>query len=516
MGTLKETNPSLWVKTAPPQTTFPPLAASAGDRVFDLAVVGAGITGLSTALAALEQGASVIVLEAGRICSGVTGYTTAKVTSLHGLTYAGLRKNRNEDVARLYGEANEAGLAKVREWAERHSVSCELEDRDAYTYTTDPGKLADIEAEAEVARSLGLPASFTTETELPFDVAGAVRFTGQAQFHPRLYCLGLASAISEAGGLVHERSRVVEVEPGTPCEVRTEESLVNAHHVVLATHLPFMDRGGFFAKTHPERSYAMAVQLGEGSPMPQGMYLGKDDPTRSLRTALGDRTLIVGGEGHKVGQERDTNACYERLESWAREHFAVETVEARWSAQDYVPVDGTPFIGRLLPKSNVLVATGFQKWGMTTGTVAGLMMADLAGGTESPWLEAFDSTRLKEVVTSKATYTENVDAVGDHLVGDRLRTARPAPAESLPPGEGGIVDLDGEKVAAYRSEDGQLTAVSPVCGHVGCLVSWNTAEKTWDCPCHGSRYTTAGKVIQGPSVKDLAPKSPQNKTTGGN
>ncbi|HEX7168780.1 MAG TPA: FAD-dependent oxidoreductase [Acidimicrobiales bacterium] len=512
MGSLTETNPSLWVATTTHERQYLPFAP-VGDDVpeFDVVVVGGGITGLSTALALAERGVSVAVLEAGRLCSGVSGYTTAKVTSLHGLTYAGLLSNRGEDVARAYGAANEAGLAQVARWVETYGIDCDFSRRPAFTYTTDPAKVGDIEAEVDAATRVGLPATFTTDTELPFDVRGAIRFDGQAQFHPRAYCLALAGAITRLGGHVFEDTRVLDVDPnkGEPSEVRTEHGDARASSVVLATHLPFLDRGGFFAKAHPTRSYAMAVRLREGSTMPTGMYLGKDEPTRSVRSAIDDTVLILGGEGHKVGEDPDTRKRYESLEGWAREHFAVESVEHRWSAQDYVPVDGTPFVGRLLPRSNVLVATGFQKWGMSNGTAAGLMLADVIDGKENDWLVAFDSTRVKDVITSRATYKENVNAVGGHLAGDRIETMSVPPAESLQPGEGGLVDLDGDKVAAYRSEDGTLTAVSPVCGHMGCLVAFNTAERSWDCPCHGSRYAVDGTLIQGPSVHDLDPVAPR-------
>ena len=456
MGSLHETNPSLWVETTRAADAYEPL----GDAKVsvDVVVVGAGITGLSTALACAESGATVAVLEAGRVCSGATGYTTAKVTSQHGLTYAGLRSSRGEDVARAYAEANEAGLAQVASWVERYGIECGFERRPAYTYTTESSTLADVEAEAEAAGALGLPATFTTETDLPFDVLGAVRFDNQAQLHPRLYCLALASIIDSMPGCsVHERTRVVDVDS------------LDSGHVVLATHLPFLDRGGFFAKTHPVRSYAMAVRLGGGgAPMPTGMYLGKDAVTRSLRTAMDGEVLIVGGEGHKVGQEPDTRRCYESVETWARSWFDVASVEARWSAQDYVPVDGMPFVGRLLPRSDIFVATGFAKWGMTNGTAAGMMLADAIAGRPNPWLEAFDSTRLKGPLTSRAFYVENADSVGGHLVAERVRKP-----------------------------------TAPTCRHLGCPLSLNVAEDTWDCPCHGSRYSASGEVLQGPTLADL-------------
>jgi glycine/D-amino acid oxidase-like deaminating enzyme/nitrite reductase/ring-hydroxylating ferredoxin subunit len=504
MGTLDERNPSLWVEStrgeAAATTSGPPQGS------YETVVVGAGIAGLSTALLLAERGVRVAVLEAGRVCSGVTAYTTAKVTSLHGLMYAGLVRHRGKEVASAYADANQAAIAQVAGWVQQYGIECDFTRRPAYTYTTDPARVPDIEAEVEAATALDLPVAFTNDTELPFGVQAAVRMDDQAQFHPRRYCLGLAAAITRLGGDVFEHARVTGVDDRRPCDVHVGEATVKADSVVLATHLPILDRGLFFAKTHPTRSYAIAVRLA-GSP-PRGMYLSADQPTRSVRAAEADSLLILGGEGHKVGQDPDTRRRYDALEQWARAEWGAADVVHRWSAQDYVSADGVPFVGRQLPGSRVFVATGFGKWGMTNGTAAGRILADLIGDRPNEWAGAFAAARVAGPLTSKAMYKENADAVGGHFVGDRLKTLSPPAAESLAPGEGGIVRLDGDKVAAFRHEDGSLTAVSPVCRHIGCLVSFNTAERSWDCPCHGSRYTLDGKVIQGPSVHDLEKKSP--------
>jgi nitrite reductase/ring-hydroxylating ferredoxin subunit len=356
----------------------------------------------------------------------------------------------------------------------------------------------------DAATRLGLPAAYTTTTDLPYTVAAAVRFDEQAQLHPRQYCLGLAAALDDLGGRIYEQTRVTNVKAGSPCRVVTKDDAeITAPWVVLATHVPILDRGAFFAKTWPSRSYAMALELRDNAQAPKGMHLSADTPTRSARSAMDDSLTIVGGEGHKVGQDDDTRRRYAALDQWAKQAFDVKRVVNRWSAQDNMPVDGTPFVGRQLPRSPILVATGFRKWGMTNGTAAAIVLASIIDGRPSDWLVAYDATRTRGPLTSKTLYAENVDAVAGHLIGDRMRTLRPADASTLQPGEGGIVEFDGHKVAAFRDDNGHLSAVSPICKHVGCLVSFNRAEHTWDCPCHGSRYTTDGQVIQGPSTSDL-------------
>ena len=259
MGTLHEHNPSVWVETTRDDVTF--AAAGAPSGTYDVVVVGSGITGLSTALELAERGSRVALLEAGRVCSGVTAYTTAKVTSLHGLKYDGLVRHRGKELAQAYADANQAGLARVAAWVDRYGIDCDFSRRPAYTYTTDPNRVGEIEAEVEAATALDLPVSFTNDTELPYAVAAAIRMDDQAQFHPRRYCLGLAAAFAGLGGQIFENTRVTGVNDGSPCEVHLGEDRVRAEHVVLATHLPILDRGLFFAKTHPMRSYALTARL---------------------------------------------------------------------------------------------------------------------------------------------------------------------------------------------------------------------------------------------------------------
>lgn len=511
MPTLPTPHQSLWIATTP-STAWPAL-----DRDIDVnvAVVGGGITGISVAWRLQQAGKRVAVLEAGRVAGATTGHTTAKVTSLHGLSYARLRDDAGDEAIRQYATANQAAIAEMARTVEAEEIDCDFHRAAAYTFTTDASKVSEIEAEVEAAKTAGLPASFTTETELPFDVAGAIRVEDQAMFHPRSYCLALAERIDGAGSRIFEGTRVIDVSTtDNRCDVVTTGGRVRADHVVLATQIPFLDRGGFFARTSPSRSYALAARI-EG-PLPEGMYLGAGEDGHSVRPYRGESGdyVIIGGEGHKVGHDDDTRRRYDALEAWARETYQVTGIPYSWSAQDYMPVDGVPYIGKLTPMSDrIFVATGFKKWGMTTGVIAAMLIDDAIHGRENAWHPVFDSTRLDVSRSAKAFIRENMD-VATRFVWDRLSRPQAAPVDSLAPDSGGIVDIDGVSAAAYRDADGRLHVVSPSCAHMGCTLSWNTAERTWDCPCHGSRFNVDGNVIQGPSVRDLERPEIPSDTTG--
>jgi glycine/D-amino acid oxidase-like deaminating enzyme/nitrite reductase/ring-hydroxylating ferredoxin subunit len=489
---------SLWIATSS-TTSFPRLD---GDVDVDVAVVGAGITGITCALLFKRAGKRVALLEMRRVAGGASGYTTAKLTSGHRLIYTALEAKFGPEGARLYAEANEAAIALIESLVTEYGIECDLERKPNYVYAEGSEGARQVQEEAAAARRAGLPASVVTETSLPFPVRAAVFLPDQAQFHPRKYLLALTDGIAGGGSHVFEETRALDVIQGRPCVVETDRGRVLAGDVVLATHLPFEDKGFYFAKAYPNRSYAVAAPLEDGAP--EGMFINVEEPVRSVRTARSSegRYLIVGGEGHKPGEEEDTRRCYSRLEGWARERFGVERIAFRWSAQDFASVDRVPFVGPLLPGgSHVWVATAYGKWGMTNGTAAATVLADRLAGRESPSISFFDSTRLGSVLT-KELVTENAGALR-HLLGDRFSLPGVEALERLSPGEGVVARIDGRNRAISKTDGGDLLAVSAACTHMGCLVAWNTAERTWDCPCHGSRYLPDGTVIEGPAVKDL-------------
>ena len=494
-------NTSYWVETAPP-SEFTQLTS---DVSVDACVIGGGIVGITTAVLLKRAGKRVALLEMDRVLRGTTGYTTAKVTSGHSVIYSELEKKHGRDTARLYAQANEAGLAKIRELAE--GIDCDLETKANYVYSETAEELDSITKEVEAAQRAGLPASFVTETDLPYPVAGAVRQENQAQFHPLKYLDPLAKEIAGEGSFVFDRTTATDVDEGAPCCVRTEHGSVSCEHVVVATNYPFLDRGLFFARVHPKRSYCVSGPVPDDK-LVDGMYISTDEPTRSVRTIRdGDRTImLIGGEGHNVGQEEDTEKRYRNLEDWARERFGMTQFTHRWSTQDGSPVDDIPYVGTLRRTSERLfVATGFKKWGMTNGTTAGMLLSDLILGRENPYERLYDPHRLTVGASASSFVEENVK-VGAKFVGDRVAHPQRGAAEDLGPGDAAVIGTGTNQIAAYRDESGTLHAVSAVCTHLGCIVNWNPAEKTWDCPCHGSRFGFEGKVIQGPAVKDLEKK----------
>jgi glycine/D-amino acid oxidase-like deaminating enzyme/nitrite reductase/ring-hydroxylating ferredoxin subunit len=491
---------SYWVDSTS-ASSFPTLSH---DHVIDVAIVGGGIAGLTAAQLLKKAGKTVAVIDSKKIAAGCSGYTTAKVTSLHQLIYADLVRNLGLEQAQIYAESNQAALEHVAKLVEEEQIDCDFSRRCAYTFTESEQGLKDIEAEVEAALKLGLPASFVRETSLPFAIAGAVKFENQAQFHPRKYLLHLAHTIQGDGSFVFEDSRVLEVEEEeTACRVVTAQGVVTAQDVLVTTHLPILDSGLFFAKTYPKRSYIVGAKI-EAEQDPEGMFIGSGTGYFSIRTTPSPDglLLLVGGGGHKVGEVAHTEDQYQKVEDFAHERFGIESFDYRWSNQDLVSFDKVPYIGQLTPLDlHIYIATGFSLWGMTNGTLSGMLLADRILGIKNPWVKLYDSMRVTPFATP--TGIKQTISVGMHWLGDRLKGTDASDLSQVAPGTGELLTINGEKVAAHRDNQGVMHTVSAVCPHLGCIVAWNSAEKSWDCPCHGSRFDCDGAVLDGPSVKDL-------------
>lgn len=494
---------SFWIASTP-DTNFPALTK---DIIVDVAIIGAGIAGLTAAILLKRAGKTVVVIESNQIVTGVSGHTTAKVTALHQLVYADLIQNIGEEKTRLYAESNQAAVERVATFVREEQIDCDFRRNSAYTFAKPDDDLSQITAEVEAATKVGLPVSFVQETSLPFPIAGAIKLDNQVQFHVRKYLLHLANLIAGDGSYVFENSRVETVDGNNPCSVITEKGVVKAQDVLVTTHLPILNRGLFFAKSYPKRSYIIAAPI-DPQKAPEGMFIGSGEEYNSIRTTPDEDglLLLVGGKSHKVGTKTDTEECYQALEAFAQENFKIGEIKYRWSTQDMVSFDKLPFIGKLTPlDEHIYVATGFSLWGMSKGTLSGMILSDLVLGKENPWSELYDATRANAFLTP-VSIKQNLD-VGIHWVGDRLKGTDTDSLVDINVGEGKIVSIEGEKVAAYRDERGQVHAVSAVCTHLACIVNWNEAEKSWDCPCHGARYDYEGKVLHGPAVKDLEPKA---------
>ena len=490
---------SVWLATSE-RTDY---AALDGGLTVDVAVIGGGIAGVTAAFELVEAGQSVAVLERDRIVEGVTGHTTAKLTSLHGTVYDHLLSEFGEREARQYAAANEAAIDAVESTIDERGIDCGFERTSAYTYVESADATGKLRDEARAARRLDLPATYTDSTPLPFEVAGAVCLDDQAQFHPRKYLLALASAVDGEGGHVFERTRATAVDAGTPCRVDTDRGSVRAADVVVATHFPIYDHAFFYGRMSPKRSYVLAVEL--DSEPPEGLYYRAEEPYFSVRPLPGSDSprVLVGGENHRTGRGGSTAERYRRLARRARSRFDVASVEHRWSTQDFASVDGVPFVGEHSPGTDhVYLATGFGGWGMTNGTAAGRILADRILGRESPWAEVFRPTRLNVGASARSLIEHNADAAGQFLV-DRLDPSAAVDLDEVDPGEAAVVNVRGESVGVSRDADGAYHAVSAVCPHMGCHVEWNDAERSWDCPCHGSRFDPEGRVLDTPAVEDL-------------
>ena len=477
----------------------PAFPALRGDLTVDVAIVGGGIVGVSAARMLKDRGLTVALVEARRVGQGVSGKATAKVTSQHGIRYSELERTFDEERARLYADAQEVGLRTIRELSQRHGLDADIENKPAFVYTREQKHVEEIEKEVEVARRLGLPASLTTDTGLPFDVLAAMRWDNQAQFHPVKYVAGLAATIPGDGSHVFENSRVID---WAPTRIATDAGTVRARHIVMATNLPLGQLGLYYATNYPMAEPVIAAPIGREPP---GYYKNVEQPGRSMRThKQNGRTYAVAAGTHFTpGHEEEARMNFADLEQWLTESFDAGAIEYRWVNEDYSPMDGAPFIGWSSDDRDdaYLVATGFAAWGFTNGAAAGILIADLVESREHPWSKLFDATRVKPLAGAKDFLKENAK-VAKELVGGHF-SSRAKSFDEIAPGEAAIVSLDEGDIAAFRDKEGQVHAVSAVCTHMGCVLGWNRTDRTWDCPCHGSRFTLAGEVLNGPAVASL-------------
>ena len=472
---------SIWTKTC----RIPKREPLQRDKNTEVAVIGAGMAGILIAYQLQKAGKQVILLEANRIASGQTRNTTAKITSQHGLKYAALLSSHGEDQAQQYAMANEEAITAYRQIITEEKIPCDFQETAAFVYGQDKRKLM---AEAEAAASLGISASFQSHAETPFGIFPALRFDGQAQFHPLKFIRHLAEQLE-----IYEKTPVETIDDHT---LHTPKGKVTAEHIVFATHYPFVNFPGlYFARMHQERSYVLALK---NAPLTEGMFIGDGENNYSFR--IYDKYLLFGGEGHRTGVNRE-GGKYAALRQKAKELFPDAQETAHWSAQDCMPVDGIPYIGRYAAgKPDWYVATGFQKWGMTTSMVAALLLRDLICGKENPYVKVFDPQRFS-MEAAEGIACEMKEAT--KTLARRFFKLPETTEQELPVGHGGIVEVDGDKIGVYKDEDGATYMVNIRCPHLGCQLDWNPDEKSWDCPCHGSRFDFRGHLINNPAQEDI-------------
>ena len=458
----------------------------------------------------IQKGLNVIVLEKSKICMGVTANSTAKLTSQHGLFYKYLENEYGLNFAKSYLESNEQGIQLAEEIVKKENIDCDFEKKDAYVFATNISELEKIKQEIEVLEKIGFNAEYIENIDIPAEnVNGSIKFKNQAQFNARKYTIQLFERISKKGAKIFENSKVEKIEKiGEKYSIKSGKNRVTAKKVVIATHYPIKNFPGiYFSKMYQDKTYAIAVDTGkkENENIIEGMYIQSSEPVISFRTAKynGKNLLIVSGSGHKTGQ---TNIKMEdnfiNLENYIKKYYPDAKVMFKWSTEDCVTLDKIPYIGKfsnLLP--NMYVATGFKKWGMSTAHVAGKIISDLILKKESKYANIYTATRLEPIRNIKE-FGNILKESTNSLFFNKMKSANTM-YDDIKLGDGGVVDLNGKKVGIYKRDDGEVFAVKPYCGHLGCLVSWNNLEKTWDCPCHGSRYDYMGNIITEPTVNNL-------------
>ena len=530
----------------------------------DVCIVGAGIFGLTCGYYLTKQGYNIVLLEKEKdIASKTTGHTTAKITSQHNLIYKYLIDSLGESMAKKYLYANQDAIENIYQIINDENIDCDFVRQDSYVYTNNLDELEKIKLENKAVNSLGFKSEFVTSTPLPFNVLGALRFPNQAEFNPIKYAYGLAKCITSNGssaidGLVNAGSvgsvsvgdGIVENSPGGASlnlakgtgEIYTDtlvqnikkendefitsckDYVVRSKYVILASHYPFIDRlGYYFLKMYQSTSYVIAVDIGDKTF--DGMYINSKQPTFSYRFAnfsgsCGKRLLLVGGADHKTGSKIDLSNAYSILEYEVRKYYPDCKVLYKWNTEDCITLDKIPYIGEFshfMP--NMYIGTGFHKWGMTSSNVAGNIIVDKILGRENEYENVFKATRLhpiknnvelgnmiKEttnsfVINKFKVPDADLDVIEDNSVMSGSKKA--GNFEEIKNDSGHVLKYNGQTIGIYKDNDGKIFAVNPICTHLGCLLSWNNLDKTWDCPCHGSRFDYKGHQLYNPAIRDL-------------
>ena len=470
----------------------------------DICIIGAGIFGLTCAYYLTKLGFNVTVLEKSDIASKATGHTTGKITSQHGLFYDYLTNSYGQKFAKDYLDVNEEAIQNIKNIIDEENINCDFKYQNSYVYTTKKSELSLIKNEYNVVSNLGYNCELVTKTGLPFNIVGALCFKNQAEFHPVKYLAGLCKCIIARNGKIYTNSTAVDIK----MENSDYITYVNGHeikskYVIIATHYPFISFPGFyFTKMYQSTSYLIAVDTKKT--LFKGMHISAGIPTLSFRTALynNKEILLIGGMDHKTGHPSSYKDTYGKLEDIAKKYYPDSNILFRWNTRDCISLDKLPYIGSFSSSMpNMFVGTGFKKWGMTLSNVAANIIVDKICGNYNKYEYLFKSTRLKPIKNHDEFKNILVQSTNSLLL-DKLK--RPNMSfDEIENNSGSIIEVNGEKVGIYKDDNGKIYAVKPICTHLGCLLSWNDIDKTWDCPCHGSRFNFDGTNLYDPAFKNL-------------
>src|SRR5574344_315336 len=481
----------------------------------DVCIIGGGITGLATAylLAKQNKNLDITIVEADRIAMGVTANTAAKVTSQHGLFYEYLNTTFGTKISKGYLESNEKAIKLIENIINTEKINCDFIKEDSYVYTCEKQNDIKIKQEQQTLQMLDFNSEYVNQAPLPFKIISAIKFPNQAQFHPRKYLLALAQILEKNNVQIYENSKVVDIKRKQDhYELYVNDCKIDCKYLVLATHYPIKNFPGmYFIKMYQSSSYAIAIETNQH--IPDGMYISCDIPVTSFRSVTqenGKKLLIVVGSAHKTGAtDVNIDDSYVNLENYIKTIFPDAQVKYKWMTEDCISLDKIPYIGEFsnfLP--NMYVATGYKKWGMTTSHVAAQIITDKILNKQNQYESIYTATRL-EPIKNSTEFGNMLKQSTNSLVINKIKTPK-TDYSQLKNDCGGVVDFNGKKVGIYKDKNGKIYAVVPYCKHLGCELSWNNLEKTWYCPCHGSRYDYKGNIITEPTTNPLTVISEDN------